>query len=79
MRKLVKGIAAVALLVVFGAGAYGLNYLKRLGPLPSGYVSHAVCSGVFIAGREFDEVLAQDVLGIAAAHDQDTNWTTMSS
>ncbi len=56
------GLAMVALLVVVGAVVYGLHYLKRLGPLPSGYVSHAICSGVFIAGREFDDVLAHDVL-----------------
>ena len=51
-----------ALLVVVGVGAYGMHYRKRLAPLPSGYTSHAICSGVFIAGREFDEVLAHDVL-----------------
>lgn len=62
MKKLMKPAAIVALLVVVGVGVYGLQYLKRLGPLPSGYVSHAICSGVFIAGREFDEVLAEDVL-----------------
>lgn len=51
----------LVLLVVVGSGAYGLNYLKRLAPLPSGFVSHAVCSGVFVAGRDSDEVLAHDV------------------
>ena len=62
MKKVIKRAAIAALLVVVGAGVYGLQYLKRLAPLPSGYVSHAICSGVFIAGREFDEVLAHDVL-----------------
>lgn len=62
MTKVIRRAAIAALLVVVGSGLYGLQYLKRLAPLPSGYVSHAICSGVFIAGREFDEVLAHDVL-----------------
>ena len=62
MKRVIKRVAMAALLLVIGAGLYGLNYMKRLGPLPSGYVSHALCSGVFIAGREFDDVLAHDVL-----------------
>ena len=61
MKRLIKGAVVAVLLVVLGVGAYGLNYLKRLAPLPSGFVSHAVCSGVFVAGRDFDEVLAHDV------------------
>ena len=64
MRRVIKGVATVALLVAVGAGAYGLHYLKRLGPLPTGYVSHAICSGVFIAGRKLDEILAHDVLDL---------------
>ena len=62
MNKVIKRAAIAALLVLVGAGVYGLQYLKRLGPLPTGYVSHAICSGVFIAGREIDEVLANDAL-----------------
>ena len=55
-----KWVPLAFLLVVF-LGVYALSYLNRLGPLPAGYVSHAVCSGVFIARREFDEVLAHDI------------------
>ncbi len=61
MKTLIKRAAVAALLVAIGIGAYGMHYLNRLGPLPSGYVSHAICSGVFIAGRDFAEVLAEDV------------------
>lgn len=60
---LIGAMLAVSLgLLVFGA--FALNYLKRLAPLPTGFVSHAVCSGVFIAGRDFDEVLAHDTMAL---------------
>ena len=61
MKTLIRTLAVTGLVVMLVAGLYALQYLKRLGPLPSGYVSHAICSGVFIAERAFDEVLAHDV------------------
>ena len=60
-RHLLKTIAMITLLVVMGLSAYGLNYLKRLGPLPAGHVSHTICSGVFIAGRDYDDIYASDI------------------
>ena len=64
MTLFIRVMIMMLLLAVAGAGFYGINYLKKLGPLPAGYVAHAICSGVFIAGRDFDEVLAHDVLGL---------------
>ena len=64
MKRVIKGVALAALLVAVGVGLYVLQYLNRLGPLPSGYVSHAICSGVFISGRKFDDVMAEDVTAL---------------
>ena len=61
MNSLLRKLTALISLLLIVLGVYALIYLKRLGPLPAGYVSHTICSGVFIAGREFDEVLAHDV------------------
>ena len=60
-RFIKKKWVPLAFLLVVLLCVYALSYLSRLGPLPAGYVSHAVCSGVFIARREFDEVLAHDI------------------
>ena len=51
----------IALLLVAGLSAYGLSYLKRLGPIPAGYVSHTICSGIFIAGRDYNDIYATDI------------------
>lgn len=61
LRYLYKTIAMIALLLVAGLSAYGLSYLKRLGPIPAGYVSHTICSGIFIAGRDYNDIYATDI------------------
>ena len=62
MSPIKKGVWTVVALLVVGGGWAGLNYVQRIGSLPAGYVSHAVCSGVFLAGREMGDVLVEDVL-----------------
>jgi CubicO group peptidase (beta-lactamase class C family) len=64
VKRVFKSGAIIALLAIVGVGFYGVNYLQRLGPLPSGFVSHAICSGVFIAERDFDDVLSQDIAAL---------------
>lgn len=64
MKTVIKCMVVAILVVLFGGGALGLNYLERLGPIPAGYVSHAVCSGVLLAGRSFDDVYAHDVMAL---------------
>ena len=60
-KRLFKITATISLLVVIGLSAYGLNYLKRLGPMPAGYVSQTFCSGLFIAERDYDDIYANDI------------------
>lgn len=56
-----KKLAVMALLMGVIGLAYGLNFLNRLGPMPSGYVSHTICSGMFISGRDYEDLLANDI------------------
>jgi hypothetical protein len=60
-KRLFKITATISLLVVIGLSVYGLNYLKRLGPMPAGYVSQTLCSGLFIAERDYDDIYANDI------------------
>lgn len=63
-KRLFKITATISLLVVIGLSAYGLNYLKRLGPMPAGYVSQTFCSGLFIAERDYDDIYANDITNL---------------
>lgn len=56
-----KKLAVIALLIGMIGLAYGVNFLSRLGPMPSGYVSHTICSGMFISGRDYDDLFANDI------------------
>jgi len=60
----VKKLAVIALLMGVIGLAYGLNFLKRLGPMPSGHVSHTICSGIFISGRDYDDLYANDITNL---------------
>lgn len=61
LRKILKVILAV--LVFLGGGAIGLLYANppELFRVAAGYSAKIVCSNVFIAGRDADEVLKVDV------------------
>ncbi|AYD00860.1 6-aminohexanoate hydrolase [Neorhizobium sp. NCHU2750] len=60
-RHILRGLAAIMLLIV--AGGAGWLYLSppELLRVGSGYAAKIVCSNVFLAGRDAEKVLAEDV------------------
>jgi CubicO group peptidase (beta-lactamase class C family) len=53
----------LAVIVLVTAAGIGLPRLYRVALLASGYMAQTVCTGVFVSGRAFDDVLAQDLTG----------------
>lgn len=52
----------LALLLVAAASAYGGWKLYRLAPIGSAYAAKMLCSGVFVAGRQPESVISEDIL-----------------
>ncbi|QFU74439.1 class C beta-lactamase-related serine hydrolase [Halioglobus maricola] len=59
-----KRVAVVVLLAGLGLCLYGLSYLYRVGPIPAGFAAQAVCAGVFISGRDADDVYVHDIMAM---------------
>src|SRR3989337_2428709 len=59
--KLVKWLLGLAVLMVPAIGAWLYRSPPELIRVGSGYTAKIVCSNVFIAGRDADDVLAVDV------------------
>jgi hypothetical protein len=62
-------ITILALVIVAGLGA-GLIYLNDLARIPAGYKAKALCSEVFVAGRDWRRVLAGEFTGIDPSIDR---------
>jgi len=58
MKKSIKWLLALVFVGVIGFGAY---YLDGAMPIGTGYSAKYVCSQVFLAGRDPDQVFEQDV------------------
>ena len=58
VRRLLFG---VTLVLAAGLG-YGAYLLSRLAPVGTAYAAKTLCSGVFVAGREPQEVMREDIL-----------------
>ncbi len=61
LLRVVVGFAAVVVLLVAGAAAYLVVAPPELLRVATGYSAKIVCSNVFIAGRDPEQVLAVDV------------------
>lgn len=51
----------VAALLALGAVVWGIVYLLRIAPVGAGYKAKAVCSALFVSGRDLAAILAEDV------------------
>lgn len=54
------GLMAVVLAIV---AAFVVPPLYRIGLLGSGYMAQQLCAGIFVSGRPFDRVMAEDLSG----------------
>lgn len=76
--KLIKRLLLVVLLAVLGYATY---YLSQALPIISGYGAKNLCSCVFVAGRDPQQVIAQELggalinLGTFEAHVEDSSAT----
>lgn len=61
LKKIVRRLAVFLLIVAIGIGLWIYFIPPNLLRVGSGYAAKIVCSNVFIAGRDPDEVLEQDV------------------
>jgi CubicO group peptidase (beta-lactamase class C family) len=61
IKRIVRGLAVVVLAIVAGIAFWLYFVPPELLRVGSGYAAKIVCSNVFIAGRDPDQVLAQDV------------------
>ena len=61
LRRIAIGLVAVIVVLVGGAALYLVIAPPELLRVATGYAAKIVCSNVFIAGRDADEVLALDV------------------
>ena len=59
------GVIAVLVVAAFASLAAGAHWLG-LPASAAGMAAHAVCSGVFVAGRNADDVIAQDLVPASA-------------
>jgi CubicO group peptidase (beta-lactamase class C family) len=57
-----RRLLLLVLLLLVAASAYGGWRLARLAPIGSAYAAKTLCSGVFVAGRRANVVIAEDVL-----------------
>jgi hypothetical protein len=55
-------VTLVVILVVTAA-AILLAPLYRVALLGSGYMAHTLCSGMFVSGRDLNDVMAQELAG----------------
>ena len=53
----------LAVVLLATAGAIVLPRIYRVALLASGYMAQTLCTGVFVSGRAFDDVMAQDLSG----------------
>ena len=60
-RLLTFALLALALLAATGLG-YGTYLLSRLAPIGTAYAARTLCSGVFVAGRQAEDVKREDIL-----------------
>lgn len=76
-----KIIKRTALAIIFGTIAYGVYYLSQALPIIAGYGAKNLCSCVFVAGRDPQQVIAQELgaalvnLGTYEAHYEDSSAT----
>ena len=76
--KLIKRLLLVVLLAVLG---YAIYYLSQALPIISGYGAKNLCSCVYVAGRDPQQVIAQELggalinLGTFEAHMEDSSAT----
>jgi CubicO group peptidase (beta-lactamase class C family) len=59
--RLRRPLLLVVLLLV-AASAYGIWRVARLAPIGSAYAAKTLCSGVFLAGRQPEAVISEDIL-----------------
>src|SRR5262245_29609783 len=52
----------LVLLVLVGASTYAGWRLVRIAPIGSAYAAKTLCSGLFVAGRQPDVVIAEDII-----------------
>ncbi|MEM6413982.1 MAG: serine hydrolase [Pseudomonadota bacterium] len=62
MKKNTIIVSAISL-VVLGLGVKGAQFADRLGALGAGFMARDTCSEIFIAGRELENILANDFEG----------------
>ena len=48
-------------IIVLAGGVYGINFLRSVAPFASGFAAHTFCSNLFIAGREYEDIEANDL------------------
>jgi CubicO group peptidase (beta-lactamase class C family) len=76
-----KIIKRTALALILGILAYGVYYLSQALPIIGGYGAKNLCSCVFVAGRDPQQVIAQELgaslvnLGTYEAHYEDSSAT----
>ncbi len=76
-----KIIKRTAFALIFGILAYGVYYLSQALPIIAGYGAKNLCSCVFVAGRDPQQVIAQELgaalvnLGTYEAHYEDSSAT----
>ena len=58
---MLKKIVLVIAITLVAGGAYGVNYLRDIGAIASGYVSQTLCTNVLMLGRDLAEVEASDL------------------
>ncbi len=63
VRRFGKLLLAVLFLLIAGAAFFGGAPLYRIALLGSGYMAEQLCAGLFVSGRSFDHVMAEDLSG----------------
>ncbi|MGK2923017.1 MAG: serine hydrolase domain-containing protein [Methyloceanibacter sp.] len=53
----------LALIALLTAAAIGLPRLYRMALLGSGYMAQILCSGIFVSGRDFEDLMTEDLSG----------------
>ena len=54
---------AVLVILIAAAAFFGGPPLYRIALLGSGYMAEQLCAGLFVSGRSFDHVMAEDLSG----------------
>lgn len=61
-RRIVKLALLVVACVIATALGYGGYLVSRLAPIGAAYAAKTLCSGVFVSGRQPEEVMREDIL-----------------